>query len=108
MQYEKDSRIRIKVTLNQPGVLVLSESSYPGWRVSVNGETKTCLWLNLLFQGVELSPGQNEIIFEFRPEHFLAFASVSVLSLCIVCGVFFSPLFFRKRNRKQTLREGVP
>jgi hypothetical protein len=103
LQYEKDGRIRIKVTSDRPGILVLSESSYPGWRVSVNGEKKECLWLNLLFQGVELSSGQNEIIFEFRPEHFPAFVSVSVISLCIVWSVFFSSLFFRKRIRQQTL-----
>ena len=103
LRYEKDGRIRIKVTSDRPGILVLSESSYPGWRVSVNGEKKDCLWLNLLFQGVELSSGQNEIIFEFRPEHFPAFVSVSLVSLCIVWSVFFSSLFFRKRIRRQPL-----
>ena len=103
LRYEKDGRIRIKVTSDRPGILVLSESSYPGWRVSVNGERKECLWLNLLFQGVGLSSGQNEIIFEFRPEHFPAFASVSLVSLCIVGGVFFSSLFFRRRIRQQPL-----
>jgi hypothetical protein len=100
LRYETDGRIRIKVASDRPGILVLSESSYPGWRVFVNGEKKECLWLNLLFQGVELSSGQNEIIFEFRPEHFPAFVSVSLVSLCIVWSVFFSSLFFRKRIRQ--------
>jgi len=99
LRYEKDGRIRIRVTSDRPGVLVLSESSYPGWRVSVNGENKECLWLNLLFQGVELSSGQNEVIFEFRPEHFPIFVSVSLVSLCIVWIVFFASFFFRKKIR---------
>jgi len=100
LRYEKDGRIRITVASDRPGVLVLSESSYPGWRVYVNGEKKECLWLNLLFQGVELSPGQNEIIFEFRPEHFPVFVSVSLVSLFIVWSVFFSSFFHRKRRRR--------
>jgi hypothetical protein len=99
LRYEKDGRIRIKVASDRPCVLVLSESSYPGWRVSVNGQNKECLWLDLLFQGVALSPGQNEIIFEFRPDHFSLFVSVSLVSLVIVWGVFFSPSFFRKKRR---------
>ncbi len=98
LRYEKDGRIRIEVTSDRPGVLVLSESSYPGWRVSVNGEKKECLWLNLLFQGVELSSGQNEIIFEFRPEHFPAFVSVSLVSLVHRVERFFLFSLFQEEN----------
>jgi hypothetical protein len=98
LRYEKDGRIRIRVTSDRPGVLVISESSYPGWHVIVNGEKRECLWLNLLFQGVEIPSGQNEIIFEFRPEHFSVFVSVSLVSLCIVWTVFFSSFFPRKRS----------
>lgn len=108
LRYEKDGRIHIQVTSDRPGILVLSESSYPGWRVSVNREARPCLWLNVLFQGVEIFPGRNEVIFEFRPNHFIAFACVSLLSLCLVWSVFFSPLLFRRRSRQQTLREGAP
>jgi hypothetical protein len=107
LRYEKDGRIRITVTSDRPSVLVLAESSYPGWRVFVNEQERPCLWLNLLFQGVELPSGQNEIIFEFRPEHFSAYIGVSLLGLCIACSVCFSPLFIRKRRRQQTLSGGV-
>jgi len=108
LRYEKDGRIHIEVTSDRPGILVLSESSYPGWHVSVNGEARTCLWLNVLFQGVELFPGRNEIIFEFRPNRFIAFACVSLLSLCLVWSVFFSPLLLIRRSRQQRLQKGVP
>ena len=100
LRYEKDGRIRVKVTSDRPCVLVLSESSYPGWRVFVNGQEKACLWLNLLFQGVELSPGRNEIIFEFRPDHFAVFVGLSLFGLGIVGILFFSSLFCRKTNRR--------
>jgi uncharacterized membrane protein YfhO len=102
LRYEEDGRIRIRVTSDRPSVLVLSESSYPGWRVFVNGQERVCLWLNLLFQGVELPSGQNEIVFEFRPEHFSAFVFISLVSLCIVWIVFFASLFFRKKMRCRT------
>jgi len=100
LRYEKDGRIRIRVTSDRPSVLVLSESSYPGWRVFVNGQERTCLWLNLLFQGVELPSGQSEIVFQFHPERFSAFVFVSLVSLCILWIVFFASLFFRKNMRR--------
>ena len=97
LRYDKDGRIRVKVTSDRPSVLVLSESSYPGWQVLVNGEKKECLWLNLLFQGVELPSGRSEITFQFRPEHFSVFGCISLVSLCILWIFFFSSLFIRKR-----------
>lgn len=91
LQYEKGGRIRIRATPDRTCILVLSESSYPGWRVLVNGEEKPCLWLNLFFQGVTLSPGQNEIVFEFQPKHFSSFASLSLVSLFLSCLILFLP-----------------
>jgi hypothetical protein len=100
LRYEEDGRIRIRVTSDRPSILVLSESSYPGWQVMVNKEKRECLWLNLLFQGVEIPSGQNEIVFGFRPECFSVYGLVSLVSLCLVCGICFSPCFVRKRGRQ--------
>jgi hypothetical protein len=100
LRYEKDGRIRVKVTSDRPCVLVLSESSYPGWRVFVNGQEKACLWLDLLFQGVELSPGRNEVVFEFRPNHFAVFVGLSLFGLGIV-GIFFSSSLFRRKTSRR-------
>ncbi|NTV33457.1 MAG: YfhO family protein, partial [Deltaproteobacteria bacterium] len=98
LRYEQDGRIRITVTADRPSVLVLSESSYPGWRVFVNGQEKECLWLNLLFQGVELPSGRNEILFEFRPQRFSGYAAVSLVSLAFLWIVFFSSFSWTKRR----------
>jgi hypothetical protein len=79
--YSGSGRIRIELFAENPSVLVLSESSYPGWRVFVDGEERECLWLNLLFQGVEVGPGKHEVEFVFTPKYFCSFALVSLISL---------------------------
>jgi hypothetical protein len=107
LHYEKDGRIRIRTTADRPTVLVLSESSYPGWRVFVNGKEKNCLWLNLLFQGVALPSGNNEIVFEFRPVRFSGYLAVSLVSLAILWIVFFSSLSLKKRNPLRPSKKGV-
>ena len=48
------NRIRIEVTTAQPGVVVLFESSYPGWRITVNGKPSNVIRLNYLFQEFEV------------------------------------------------------
>ena len=83
IHYEKGRRIHLELTAQNPGVVVLSESSYPGWRVYVNGEEKEPLWLNLLFQGIGVERGKHEIDFIFRPPRFSLFASISFISLVL-------------------------
>lgn len=74
LSYEPDGRIHVELTAEAPGILVVSESSYPGWRVFVDGQEKENLWLNLLFQGVEIDKGKHRIDFIYRPKGFLWFS----------------------------------
>jgi hypothetical protein len=78
--YEEQGTIRIRVNAERPAILVLSESSYPGWQVFVNGKQRETLWLNLLFQGVEIEEGRSDVQFRYRPERFSLYALISCLS----------------------------
>jgi len=81
ISYERNNKIHIEVTTETPGILVLSESSYPGWRVFVDGKERECLWLNLLFQGVEIEEGNHQIDFIYHPKYFNLFFLISIVSL---------------------------
>lgn len=84
--YEPQGKIRVKVRADRRGILVLSESSYPGRRVFVDGVERDCLWLNLLFQGVEIGEGSHVVEFVFRPKYFSLIAP-----LALICtGLFFA------------------
>ncbi|MBW1764805.1 MAG: YfhO family protein [Deltaproteobacteria bacterium] len=99
ISYKQTGKIHIELTTETPGILVLSESSYPGWKVFVDGMEKECLWLNLLFQGVEIEKGKHEIDFIYRPKYFSLFASISIVSLVLFLFLwFFSILSVRKKR----------
>ena len=100
IKYEDDNRIHIELTAESPGILVVSESSYPGWKVFVNGQEKECLWLNLLFQGVEIEKGKHEIDFVYRPKYFGVFLLISLSSLALF---FLSWFFYRFFVKKRTI-----
>lgn len=99
ISYEKDGSIHIELTTDRAGILFLSESSYHGWRVFVDGKEEDCLWLNLLFQGVEVEKGRHQIDFIFRPKHFSIFLVISLSSLAIFFPCWFCHwLFVIKRG----------
>lgn len=98
IRYEKGDRVHIEVTAETPGVLVLSESSYPGWQVFVDGQKKECLWLNLLFQGVEIEKGKHEIDFLYRPKHFSVFLTISLGSMILFFFIWLCYRLYGKEN----------
>ena len=59
--------VSIDVQTAQAGVLVLHDLWFPGWEVKVNGVTKPLLRMNMLFRGVELEAGNQQVIFSFKP-----------------------------------------
>ena len=65
-RYEAE-RIALQVDLPAPGVLVVSNSWYPGWRATVDGQPVPMLRANLLFRAVALPAGVHDVIFEFKP-----------------------------------------
>jgi hypothetical protein len=62
-----DNAVKIDVTTDYPGVVVLHDLYYPGWEVRVDGVKKPVLRANLLFRGVEVSPGHHIVEFSFHP-----------------------------------------
>jgi hypothetical protein len=62
-----DNAVKIDVTTDHPGVVVLHDLYYPGWEVRVDGVKKPILRMNLLFRGVEVSPGHHIVEFSFHP-----------------------------------------
>lgn len=60
--------IEVTAQTATPGLLVLSETNYPGWRVLVDGTHRVPLRVNGVFQGVAIDrPGRHELLFEYSP-----------------------------------------
>lgn len=99
ISYRNNRMIKINVTLDKPGVLFISESSYPGWRVFVDDEERELLHLNFLFQGVEIGCGAHRIDLIYRPEYFPFFLVISLGAL-----VIFMILVILNRDRPESNR----
>ncbi|MEO0730002.1 MAG: hypothetical protein AAFY64_06455, partial [Pseudomonadota bacterium] len=63
----QNTRVAIELTNIEPGWLVLHDTWHPWWTVTVNDERRSLLRANIVFRAVRLAPGQNRVVFTFRP-----------------------------------------
>ncbi|MCY3763072.1 MAG: hypothetical protein OXH50_17640, partial [Gemmatimonadetes bacterium] len=83
-------RVEVAVAPVRPGFLVLSDSHYPGWRVSVDGEERPLFPANHVFRAVEVGPGDRNVVFSFEPASFRIGTAVSIGALLLWAGVAFA------------------
>jgi hypothetical protein len=69
------------------GVLVLTDTYYPGWKVKVNNNEKDIMVADGIYRAVEVPKGESEVKFFFWPESFklgLVISSVSFIALMLL------------------------
>ncbi len=64
---DEPSEIEIHVNLAQEGLVVLADSYYPGWTVTIDGEPAEILATNYLFRGVVVPGGVHTIVYRYEP-----------------------------------------
>lgn len=80
-------RVEIAVSLETPGYLVLSDTWYPGWQATVDGERVEIRRANVLFRAVAVDAGEHRIVFTFLPASVRAGGIVSVVGVvCLLAG----------------------
>jgi hypothetical protein len=57
----------VRVTATGPGLLVLTDSWYPGWRATVDGAESAVVRADATFRGVVLDEGRHDVVFRYRP-----------------------------------------
>jgi hypothetical protein len=69
---------------SQDGVLVLTDSNYPGWRAFVDGREEPILHANYLFRGVPIRAGKHTIEFIYTDDSFKAGLLISGVTLALI------------------------
>jgi hypothetical protein len=87
--------IRYAAKTDVSALFVLSELSFPGWRVSVNGAPQELLEPDYFLRGVVLPPGENTIEFSYFPKTLrYGLGAIGVVVIWFVISLWF---FGRKR-----------
>jgi hypothetical protein len=91
------NRMKLRVTGDSPGWLVISDVWYPGWHAYVDGVAVSIYRANYLFRAVPLSAGSHEVEFVYRPLTFWLGFGISMLAWSALV-IFW--LVFRRRHGK--------
>ncbi|MFV2041437.1 MAG: hypothetical protein ACC644_05540, partial [Candidatus Hydrothermarchaeales archaeon] len=89
------NEIVVRAKLSNPGVLVLSEMWYPGWKAYDNGRETDVLRADYLLRGVYLDEGVHEVRFIYRPASLKFGARVSVFTLLLIFYIGRKAVFGR-------------
>jgi hypothetical protein len=63
----RNNSVRLEVSADRDGLLVLHDLHYPGWEASMDGVSVPIVKTNILFRGVEVPAGSHVVEFRFRP-----------------------------------------
>jgi len=87
----------MEVTARSRALLVLGDTWYPGWTVTVDGVKCPIYQTNYLFRGGFLQPGTHRIEFSFRPTYWTvglwSFGLAAAACVALVAASRFVPGF---------------
>jgi hypothetical protein len=76
-------RIEIDTESPRAALLVVSDSSFPGWRAEVNGDSAPIWPADLLFRGVPIPEGRARVILSYEPARFRIGLGLSALGFAV-------------------------
>ncbi len=89
-------RVVIEAETSAPGVLMLNDTNYPGWRATVDGKQTSVLQADYLFRGVIVPAGKSIVEFSYKPTSFRLGAAISAVALVVLAA---AAALLRRRKR---------
>jgi uncharacterized membrane protein YfhO len=88
VRFETDdpNAVALSMNLDDPGLLVLSDSYYPGWRAWADGEPADIHRVNYGFRGIVVPAGRHTVEMRYEPASFRVGLFVSLLGLAALVG----------------------
>jgi hypothetical protein len=92
------SEVRIKTHSSASGLLVLSDTYYPGWKATVDGQSVPIIRANGVMRAVALGAGDHTVLFKYAPESLKTGKLIS--SVTLLLSVLLLIMLTRKRNKQ--------
>ena len=75
------TRVEIWATLKSPGLVVLADVHYPGWRLEVDGRPTRILRVNRAMRGAVVPAGEHRLVYTYRPTSMSVGVALSAMGL---------------------------
>jgi hypothetical protein len=70
VSYPRPDRVEIEAKLDAPGVVVLADSFYPGWKLTIDGQPAPIHRVNRMMRGAPVDVGRHQLVYSFDPVSF--------------------------------------
>ena len=88
--------LRVAVSTEAPGLLIVSHQYYPGWNAYINGKPTQIFAVDGILRGVFLETGDHIVEFKYRP---LSFMVGGILSTVFLLTTIFFVIFHTRASR---------
>lgn len=74
-------RIEMTVDLKRPGLVILADVYYPGWKLTIDGQPSKIYRTNRMMRGALVEAGRHTLVYTYEPDSFRNGALLSFLGL---------------------------
>jgi len=98
---ETNARVTIDVADTRPGVLVLADTWYPGWKATVDGTKTPVFPVDGISRGVLIGEGAHEVEFYYAPLSFRIGLAITIVTAVFLMAAMlrYAVGVFRQRRR---------
>ncbi len=83
-----NTRVVVDVSATKKSLLVLADTWYPGWRATIDGAAANVVPVDLMFRGVEIPEGAEEVVFTYAPSSVrYGLYTSGITALCVAAGL---------------------
>jgi hypothetical protein len=86
VRYDSPQRVSLQAHLIRPGLVVLADVHYPGWRLTLDGRPTPVVCVNTLMRGAAVPAGDHTLVYTYEPTSFrlgLAVTAVGLITAAI-------------------------
>lgn len=103
---DEPERVVIDATLATPGLLVLTDTWYPGWTAEVDGAPAPLLRADFAFRAVALQAGTHRVLLRYAPRSLRIGLAITLAAALVVAVLLVPPR--RRKTRAWSRRDPRP
>ncbi len=96
----RSQEVEVTATMETDGLVVLSDTFYPGWEATVDGAAAPIVRANYFARGVFVPAGAHRVVFRYRPASHRLGALVSTATALLALVLLATAGGWRRRQRR--------
>jgi len=83
VSYPHGARVEMTATLENPGVVVLADIYYPGWKLTIDGAPAPIYRVNRMMRGAAVPAGVHKLVYTYEPSSFRVGGYITLAGLVL-------------------------